>query len=129
MACTGGNSYTWSDGSPTTTANTKTCVYLVGVNNGFQITVPADTTQRTLKLYAGLWSASGRLEATLSDGSAPMFVDTTLSNSSDTSNRVYSLKYRARSAGQTLTVKWTLNTAYSSWANVTIQAATLVSGP
>jgi hypothetical protein len=125
MACTGGNSYTWSDGSPTTTANTKTCVYLVGINNGFQITAPADATQRTLKLYAGLWSASGRLEATLSDGSAPSFVDTTLSNTSDTSNRVYILKYRARSAGQMLTVKWTLNTAYSSWSNVTLQAATL----
>ena len=65
------------------------------LGNGFQITVPADTTQRTLKLYIGLWSAQGRLEVSLSDGSAAPYVDTSLTNSSATSNRVYTLTYKA----------------------------------
>ncbi|HMU32784.1 MAG TPA: peptidoglycan DD-metalloendopeptidase family protein [Pyrinomonadaceae bacterium] len=123
--------FSWTGGTPTASAaNTSTGVYATGQNNGFQMTVPADTTARTLKLYVGLWAAGGRLEASLSDGSAPTYVDTSISNSGGTSNGVYTLNYQAGSAGQTLTVKWTANTTFSQWGNVTIQAATLaMSGP
>jgi hypothetical protein len=121
------NTYSWSDGTPTATAtNTATGVYVIGLNNGFQLTVPADTTQRTLKLYVGLWAAGGKLEATLSDNSAASYIDTSLVNSTATSNRVYSLTYQAASSGQTLTVKWTVNQIFNQWSNVTLQAATLV---
>ena len=120
------NSYTWTSGTPTATAtNTLTGVYVTGVNNGYQITVPADTTQKTLRVYVGLWSAGGRFEANLSDGSAPVYLDTSLVNSSGTSNRVYTINYQAGSAGQTLTVKWTANTVANSFSNITLQAATL----
>ncbi|MEK6334024.1 MAG: hypothetical protein AABM67_03685 [Acidobacteriota bacterium] len=43
---------------------------------GFQIAVPADTNLHTLKVYVGLWYAQGKLEASLSDASAPIYVDT-----------------------------------------------------
>ena len=120
------NSYTWTGGTPTATAtNTLTGLYVTGVNNGFQITVPANTTSKTLRIYVGLWSAGGRFEASLSDGSAPVYVDTSLINSSGTSNRVYTINYQAGSAGQTLTVKWTANTVANSFSNITLQAATL----
>jgi hypothetical protein len=120
------NSFSWSGGKPTSSAaNTPTGIYVIGQNNGFQITVPADTNSRTLKLYLGVWAAGGRLVAGLSDGSAQTFSDTSVVNSSDTTNVVYTLNYQSATNGQTLTVKWTANSTYNSWGNVTLQAATL----
>jgi hypothetical protein len=47
----------WTGGTPTaSSAGTKTGIYTLDTNNGFQITVPADTTPQTLRLYVGLWS-------------------------------------------------------------------------
>ncbi|MEJ7712619.1 MAG: hypothetical protein WKF84_22920 [Pyrinomonadaceae bacterium] len=40
--------------------NTPTGIYLVGVNNGFRLSVPADTQVRALKLYVGVWAAQGK---------------------------------------------------------------------
>jgi hypothetical protein len=124
-----GNStvYNWTGGTPTASAsNVGTGLWVVGNGNGYQITLPADTTPRTLKVYLGLWSAGGRFEASLSDNSAPVYVDTSLVNSTATSNRVYTLTYQAASTGKTLTVKWTVNQTFNAWSNVTFQAATLV---
>ncbi|MGD9628399.1 MAG: peptidoglycan DD-metalloendopeptidase family protein [Pyrinomonadaceae bacterium] len=121
--------YTWTGGTPNTSAtNTPTGLFVMGANNGFQLTVPADTTQRTLKVYLGLWAAGGRFEASLSDGSAVPYIDTSLLNSSGTTNHVYTLNYRAGSAGQSLTIRWTVSTTFNQWSNVTLQAATLVGG-
>jgi uncharacterized repeat protein (TIGR01451 family) len=124
------NGYSWTDGTPTLSAtNTITGVYLAGLNNGFQITVPADTTDRTLKLYVSVWGSQGRLEATLSDGSAVPFIDTSLTQSSGVNVvGVYTLSYRAASAGKSLTIKWTVGSLSNSFGNVTLQAATLVPG-
>ena len=63
--------YSWSNGTPTASSNTDTGVFTYDVGNGFQVTAPADTTYKTLKLYVGLWSTGGRLEATLSDEARP----------------------------------------------------------
>jgi hypothetical protein len=121
------NFYSWSGGTPTASVtNTGTGVYVIGLNNGFQITAPADTTKRTLKLYVGVWAAGGRFEASLSDGSAPAYIDTSLSNATDTSNETFALNYQAASAGQTLTVRWTVNAVFNQWSNVTLQGATVV---
>ncbi len=120
------NFYSWTAGTPTTSAtNTPTGVYVIGQNNGFQITVPAGTTARTLKMYVGLWAAGGKFEASLSDGSAPVYLDTTLLNSTDTSNAVYTLNFKSASAGQILTIKWTVSSIFNAWSNVTLQGATL----
>ncbi|RPJ49544.1 MAG: hypothetical protein EHM23_36585, partial [Acidobacteria bacterium] len=73
--------YSWTGGTPTVTAtNTPNGVWVMGLGNGFQISAPADTTKRTLKLYLGVWAAQGKLEATLSDGSAAAFADISLVN-------------------------------------------------
>lgn len=121
------NVYSWNGGTPSSSAaNTPTGVYITGLNNGFQLTVPADTVQRTLKLFVGVWAAGGKLEATLSDGSAPDFIDTSLVNQTGTSNALYTLNYRANTGGQTLTVRWTVGTTYQSLGNVTLQAASVV---
>ena len=117
--------YTWTNGSPTATAtNTTTGIFVAGQNNGFRLTLPADTNLRTLKVYVGAWHTQGRMVAHLSDGSAVDYVDTSLANTaSPTSVGVYTLAYRAASAGQTLTVTFTQD--LSGGGNVTLQAATL----
>ena len=120
--------FTWTDGTPSvsTTAST-TGVFVVGKNNGFRFTVPADTTARTLKVYVGAWRTTGRMVAHLSDGSAPDYVDTSVTNSAGTTTLgVYTFIYTAASANQTLTITYTQDTTAS--ANVTLQAATLSVG-
>jgi hypothetical protein len=123
--------YSWSDGTPNPSANTTTGLYVTGdAGNGFKITVPADTTPRTLKLYVGVWYAQGKLTATLSDNSAPPFISTAVNYDAGVRNGVYTLNYRAASAGQTLTITYTmLNNYYYPNGNITLQAATLSATP
>lgn len=124
VASYGGNQigYTWTDGSPdAAVTNTATGVYISGANRGFQITVPATTTASTLMLYVGVYAGNGMLDAHLSDGSAPDYVDTSLSASGSVPG-LYTLQYQAASTGQTLTVTWTLN---GSGGNVNLQSAAL----
>lgn len=124
--------FTWTDGTPAASAtNTQTGVFVSGAaGTGFQFTAPADTNVRTLKVYVGLWYAQGKLEASLSDASALAYVDTSLSSNTGTKNGVYTINYKAASAGQTLTVRYTLlNNFNSPYGNVTLEAATLAGGP
>ena len=113
--------YSWSDGTPTGSATTQAGLYIAGLNKGYQLQVPADTSERTLVVYLGGWQARGRLEVSLSDGSAPAFVQT-VENLSTAFDRRLALSYRAGSAGQTLTVRYLQET---SSGNITMQAATL----
>jgi Flp pilus assembly protein TadG len=80
---------TWSDGTPTVSGSNKNGIYIAGIGNGFQITAPADLTQRTLKVYVGGWQSGGTLTAHLSDGSAVDYVNTAYSSASGQYNAVY----------------------------------------
>ena len=115
--------FTWTNGTPTASAsNTTTGVYIVGQNNGFQISAPADTTARKLTVYVGVWIAQGKMVAHLSDGSAADFVDTSLNNPDGTTTGAYSFTYQAASSGQSLIITFT---QFSVPGNITLQAATL----
>jgi hypothetical protein len=120
--------FSWNDGTPTVSTNNVTRgVFTTGVTNGFEFTVPADTTSRTLKVYVGLYGARGNFQAWLSDYSGAAFTDMTLSNSFDNAYGVYTLTYAAASAGQKLNVRYrSLNLFDQDYGNVTLQAATLV---
>jgi hypothetical protein len=122
--------YNWTDGTPAPTAtNSTTGVYLIGIGQGFRITVPAEPTARTLRVYVGAWRATGRIVAHLSDGSAADYTDSSLTNvSGATSLAVYTFNYSAASAGQTLTVTFTEISNTNANGNVTLQAATLSGG-
>jgi len=119
--------YSWSDGTPTASANNATKgVYTTGLTNGFEITVPADATSRTLKVYVGLYGAQGNFQAWLSDYSGPAYTDVTLSNFFGNAYGVYTLTYAAASSGQTLHVRYrSLKLFDQDFGNVTLQAATL----
>lgn len=122
--------YNWSDGYPTPSVpNTTALVWVYGVPSigaGFDITIPADTTTNTLKLYVGVFGAKGHLIAMLSDSSAQSYTNTSLVDQMGSwKGGVYTINYAAASAGQTLKIQWTLETAFRANGNVTLQAATL----
>jgi len=110
----------WNDGTPIVIGSNKNGIYVTGIGKGFQITAPADPTERTLKMYVGGWKSEGTLTASLSDRSVPDYV----SSFSGTGqyNGVYTLTYKAASARKLITVKWV---QASVTGNVTLQAATL----
>ena len=118
-----GVSYTWTDGTPTASATaTTTGVYIAGIGNGFRITAPASATSQTIKVYVGGYQSSGTLTAQLSDNSAPAYSNAGFSSGSGNYYVVYTLTYKAASAGQTLTIEWKQS---SGGGNVTLQAMTL----
>ena len=116
---------TWRNGTPTLAGTSSSAVLVSGSGNGFQFTVPADTTTRTLIVYVRVQNGTGTLTAHLSDGSATDYVK---AYSAPTAgyDGVFTLKYRAASAGRVLTVKWTQTG--SSLGNVGLQGAALIKG-
>ncbi|MGS2616484.1 hypothetical protein ACVCAH_18445 [Micromonospora sp. LZ34] len=59
----------WRDGAPVRSADgTPTGVYTCGAGSGFALAVAASGEARTVRLYAGVWMARGRLEVRLSTG-------------------------------------------------------------
>lgn len=124
------NGYSWSDGTPVMTVNdTTTGVWAYGIPNlgtGFEFTVPADITVRTLKVFVGVFRGAGSFEASLSDDSAGPFSElNAFANNSNGPGAVFTLDFAAASPGQTLTVRWRLTNSRGPDANVTLQAATL----
>jgi uncharacterized protein YjdB len=90
--------------------------------------VPADTTERVLRVYGGCFNTpSMRLRATLSDNSASSYTDTSLSSTltEASTNAVWILRYKAGEAGQLLTVDLSLTAGNGAQGNVALQAATL----
>ena len=120
--------YSWSDGTPTSaTAGTRTGVFLTNLSSGFQLTLPADTTSRILRLYVGAYAARGRLLAYLSDFSAKPYIDSSVFDVSwNNEYAVYTIVYSAASVGQQLIVSFSsVELLDWVWGNVTLQAATL----
>ncbi|SDW82337.1 fibronectin type III domain-containing protein [Thiocapsa roseopersicina] len=113
--------YSWTNGTPKASATTRAGLYISGLNKGYELRVPADTSARTLTLYLGGFKTRGRIEVRLSDNSAPAYTKT-VENLNAAFDRRLALNYRAASAGQTLIVRYT---QAISGGNVSIQAATL----
>ncbi|GEM_PF-2449537 len=122
----------WTDGTPTPSAameNTYVYSDRNGIDNGFMFTVPADTSPRTLFVYAGgSWSFS-RTEASLSDFSAMPHLGEVHGVGNDRYEYIERINYRAASAGQTLTVKVVkTGTGVTGGGSVDLIAAWLVEG-
>jgi hypothetical protein len=80
-----------------------------------------------LKIYVGAYDAQGKLQASLSDGSALDYAATPPRNIGNGPGWCFTLGYAADSPDQTLTIRWTMVLAGSllQTPNVTLQAATL----
>jgi hypothetical protein len=121
--------YSWSDGTPTSGADSPTGIFLWLTNNptaGFQLIVPAATYRRTLKVYVGLSYAQGKLDAWLTDFSALPYSDASVFDTDNDANAVYSLTFASPTPGANLVVTWTPVDAFNIfYANLNWQAATL----
>ncbi|MBI5716280.1 MAG: putative Ig domain-containing protein [Burkholderiales bacterium] len=112
----------WTAGTPlATSTGNRNGIYVDGIGNGFTVTVPASTTQRVITLYVGGWNSSVRMNAALSDGSAAAYTQTVALNA-NAFVRAYTFTFRAGSAGQTLTMTWSV---VSGAGNVTLNGAAL----
>ena len=134
-----GMSVKWSDGTPTVTvSDSHASLWLNGVGSGYYFTVPADTQERVLRVYvAGIKGAACILTAHLSDGSAPDCISNTFNGNLSSSwapmpdgfttiTAMYTLRYRAASANQTLNVTWALTGEPNRFlGQARIQATTL----
>ena len=118
----------WFDGTPQSgTALSQTWgVCVTGINNGFSITVSANTKPRTLRIYVGAKLAHGKLTASL-DGKT--YTDATLDMTHDPNstqaNGVYTLAFNGSASNQMLTVTYTATETNGSNNYVMLQAATL----
>jgi hypothetical protein len=124
--------FNWTNGSaPTPTAssaalgiqhNTRNSVNSSGY--GFSFTVPAGTVRQTLTVWVHAHGGAGKLTASLSDGSAPTFVDTSVgTGGGHNAPGVYQLDFASASPGQTLTVTWTLDHVVIGPNSITNNAA------
>lgn len=92
---------------------------------GFVLAVPADTTSRTLKIYASVFSGTITATATLSDGSASPATATVVATAGNTTEGFFTITFNSASAGEFLTVTVLLTTNLGSGPNVKFMAATL----
>jgi len=125
--------FSWTNGvnEPTVTGNSAG-IYVTGVNNGISFSVPADQSERTVKIYTDAWNAVGKLVATLSDGSAAEIMNSELEGTENVGHTVFTLVYKAGSAGQKLNVSLIVEVdklAPGSGGNVSIDAITLSGAP
>ena len=114
-------SFTWTDGTPNASGNDSTGATTFGTGAGFTFSVAADTTTRTLFVYVGGVDSSGNLSAHLSDSSAPDLTNIPLSGSGRYDG-LYTLIFKAGSAGQQLQVTWTQS---AGTGGITLQGAAL----
>jgi hypothetical protein len=119
--------FNWSDGTPTASASdSRTGIFFdLDVGEGISLSVPADTTEKTLKVYLGAFSGKARFHAELNDGSG-LSADVFLDNPNETPIiRVITLNFGAAAAAN-LNIEYTLDTdSGDPDANITLQAATL----
>ncbi len=86
----------------------------------YAITVPADVSERILRVYVTVDHAQGALSATLGGST---YTDASLSERNGTRAGVYTLVYRAATPGQSLTVHFAPQAP--SGGSVSVQAATV----
>jgi hypothetical protein len=117
--------FRWSGGSPVAASDgTRVGIHTCGEDNGFDLTVPAGRSERTLRLYVGALAARGKLTARLSTGGDSR--SGTLEQRDDLmSTAVFVVTYRAPEDG-TLRLSWNTEESFSSGCGgVALQAATL----
>ncbi len=103
---------------------TDSAVANIGPSAVMQVAALADTTTRTLRLYALVDLTSAELDVALSDNSATAQPITVGGSDSSVVAFEFTIHYRAASAGQTLTVTWT-SSATGEETAIGVMSATL----
>lgn len=114
--------YYWNDGSPTTSADTKTGIKSTATGTGFQFSVPVTATPKRTRLYVTLLNAKATLQVKLSGATT---VSSTLDHQS-TTRKTFSIDVDIWSATtQEATVTLTFTQNYGSGFTVLHAAAIL----
>ena len=98
-------SFSWTDATtPDNPVSATTSGVGLPVANGFELDIPAATTNRLVHIYVGVYNAYLNVTASLSDNTAPLFTD----NPATTLGTLhYSIAFSAATAGKTLKVRLT----------------------
>jgi hypothetical protein len=118
----GGFYFSWANGTPTPTAtDNNNGIYVVGTGNGFEVDAAASSTERVFSIYFSSYQCLVHVDATMSDNSAPIFVDESVFNPGGNISARYNFKYSSPNPGAVLKVRyWDL-----SGVNCTLWAASL----
>ena len=127
--------FSWTGGTPTSKVTDSTTGLYFGTGaanpleegDGIRLTVPADSAEKTLKIYLGVTSARAKLTATLSDGSAvpvEVFVENPIAMAK---SRVVTLNFGAAADGETITIDYTFveDIGADAGGAINLSAATL----
>jgi hypothetical protein len=122
------STFSWSDGTPNATSSgTSTAISVSGNGRGFALTLPADPTVRTVHLYVAVSAGQANLTATLSDGSAAPYSDSSMASFFGNRIQEYTLTYNAASPGQSLRLAFTQVNNYGA-GTVSLAAISLSGG-
>jgi hypothetical protein len=134
-AYTGGPTLSWSGGTPTASGSSTGGIYVSNgaslnyIDSGYQLTAPADTNVRTLRVFCGRFSSRLRITAVLSDESvATQAIEFGTYVAGSGGNNDVQITFAAASAGQTLTVSINMADPAGGGRNVSLSGAAL-SGP
>ena len=117
----------WSDGVPVAVEpGTRTGIYVTGLTNGFILQVGAASTERSLSSCTPASTAHGEYCRHFSDGSAPMWVESSLNSIYDSPARVFTIDFASQNPGQWLTLIFRNAVLYDmDYGHVNQRAATL----
>jgi hypothetical protein len=115
----GPTTFSWTDGTPAASGSSGDGIAWAGLDEGFELVVPAVAEPRRLRLYVGVFAGTGRIKAALSDPRATTKVDTPLVSAKQAwVQQVVSLEYGGADQPKT-----TLNFTFSVEAMISPSAA------
>ena len=116
-------SFSWTDAI---TANNPVSATTFGVglpvDNGFELNIPAATTNRLVYIYVGVNNAHLNVTASLSDNTAPLFTD---SPAITKGSLRYSIAFSAATTGKTLKVRLTETARAANEGSISLLSAAL----
>ena len=120
----------WTDGTPTATGSTNDGISWQGMDEGFEIVIPAVEGVRKLRLYVGVFNGTAALKAALSDPRANSIGDDKVTSPGAAWNmNVITILYgNATLADTTMTVSWSLEEANAANGAVALTAITIGNG-
>jgi len=95
----------WTDGTPDRSVTATPTGLSIANGPGVMLSVAADATMRTLRLYVGGKACQGKLQLALSDGSVPAYSDDQFQNPA-TWHATYTIDYQTTTPGASLVVTW-----------------------
>jgi DNA-directed RNA polymerase specialized sigma24 family protein len=116
--------FAWGDGAPVAeVAATTTGWFTANLGKGFVCSAPASPALRRVMVWVGGHDTDGVFTASLGDGSAPAYRDTSVKVGNGNGWMVYTLWYRSKNPGQTLNLGY--SSSRNTGGNITFQAIAL----